>query len=242
MVDRNTDPIRVAIPRHHVWRGQLSHLLLLAALLPGVWAIAGPVMDGGHWLGVGEWAWLVAAVVVPVVQQVAVAIVWRSQLRWSLMTRLFGDAGLAVWGAIFLPLLIARPITIIGLAVADFGSLPINPWLGVVAGSMLIVPAAWTMHSVVTYFGIARALGGDHFFERYRAMPMVRGGAFAWCSNAMYAIAFLGLWGIALMAGSQAALAVALFQHAYIWVHWYCTEQPDGVVLFGRSPDDEATV
>ena len=76
------------------------------------------------------------------------------------------------------------------------------------------------------------------FFERYRAMPMVRGGVFAWSSNAMYAFVFLGLWGVALTARSQAALAVALFQHAYIWVHWYCTEQPDGVVLYGRSPDD----
>jgi hypothetical protein len=96
----------------------------------------------------------------------------------------------------------------------------------------------WTMHSVKTYFGFARALGGDHFFERYRAMPMVRGGAFAWSSNAMYSFGFLGLWGIALIARSQASLAVALFQHAYIWVHWYCTEQPDCVLLYGLPPED----
>ena len=57
-------------------------------------------------------------------------------------------------------------------------------------------------------------------------MPMVRDGA------------FLGFWAIALITCSRAALAVALFQHAYIWVHWYCTEQPDGVVLYGRSPDE----
>ena len=35
------------------------------------------------------------------------------------------------------------------------------------------------------------------------------------------------------------ALAVALFQHAYIWAHWYCTEQPDSVVLYGPSPVEE---
>ncbi len=51
----------------------------------------------------------------------------------------------------------------------------------------------------------------------------------------MYAFVFLGLWGIAIIGRSQAALAVALFQHAYIWVHWYCTEQPDLVVLYGPS-------
>ena len=74
-------------------------------------------------------------------------------------------------------------------------------------------------------------------FERYRAMPMVCEGAFKYSANAMYSFVFIGLWGIALLLGSQAALAVVLFQHAYIWVHWYCTEQPDGVVLYGQSPD-----
>ena len=43
----------------------------------------------------------------------------------------------------------------------------------------------------------------------------------------MYAFVFLGLWGIALVAGSLAALSAPLFQHAYIWVHYYCTEHPD---------------
>ena len=103
---------------------------------------------------------------------------------------------------------------------------------------LLLVPAIWTMHSVRKYFGFARALGGDHFFERYRTMPIVREGAFKYSSNAMYTFVFLGLWGIALLCDSRAALAVALFQHAYIWVHWYCTEQPDGVVLYGRSQDE----
>jgi hypothetical protein len=84
----------------------------------------------------------------------------------------------------------------------------------------------------------SRALGGDHFFERYRAMPMIRQGAFKYSSNAMYTFVFIGFWGLALIFRSRAALAVALFQHAYIWVHWYCTEQPDGVLLYGRSPDE----
>jgi hypothetical protein len=122
--------------------------------------------------------------------------------------------------------------------VADSDSLAIPPWLGLIVGVLLLLPTVWTVHSIKTYFGLALALGGDHFFERYRAMPMVRGGALAWSSNAMYTFVFLGLWGIVLIARSRAALAVALFQHAYIWVHWYCTEQPDGVVLYGRSPDD----
>lgn len=238
MDGRNSDPIRVSIPPGHLWRGQLPHLVLLAALLPGVWAIASPAVEGDSWLGISGRTWLLACVLVPVVQQVAVVLVWRAQLSFSLVTRVFGDTGFIAWGVLFFLLLVARPLTLIGLAVADAGSLPVDPSLAFVVGCALLVPAVWTMHSVKTYFGFARALGGDHFFERYRAMPMVRGGAFAWSSNAMYTFVFLGLWGIALIARSQAVLAVALFQHAYIWVHWYCTEQPDGMVLYGNSPDD----
>jgi Gpi18-like mannosyltransferase len=69
-------------------------------------------------------------------------------------------------------------------------------------------------------------------------MPMVQQGAFRYSSNAMYTLVSLAFWAIALLTRSQAALAVALFQHAYIWVHWYCTEQPDGAVLYGRSQDE----
>ena len=43
----------------------------------------------------------------------------------------------------------------------------------------------------------------------------------------MYTLGFLGLWSIALVA--------ALFQSAYIWIHYLCTEEPDMKVLFGPS-------
>ncbi|WP_156119582.1 hypothetical protein [Leptolyngbya sp. KIOST-1] len=48
-------------------------------------------------------------------------------------------------------------------------------------------------------------------------------------------IPFLFVLAIALLIGSQAALAVALFQHAYVWVHFYCTEAPDMDLLYGQD-------
>jgi len=221
-----------------LWHGQFRHALLLTALLPGAWFVAEPSLGDSAWLDVSDTEWFVAALVVPVVQQVAVALFWRGQLCHAWLTRTFGDAGLVVWGVIFFPFLIARPLLSIAVGVADSGSLDISAGLGIGVGSVLLIPPVWTMHSVRKHFGFARALGGDHFFERYRTMPFVREGAFKYSSNAMYTFAFMGLWGLALVFRSRAALAVALFQHAYIWVHWYCTEQPDSVVLYGRSPDE----
>ena len=234
-------PPDVGVPNGYLGHGQFRHVLLLAALLPGAWAVASPNLGDGAWLGIADHTWFWAAIAVPIVQQVAVVIVWRLQLCHRLVTRILGRASISVWGAFFVPLLVARPLGVLAVGLADQGSLPIPPRLGWISGGMLLLPAVWTMHSVRKYFGLSRALGGDHFYERFRAMPMVRQGAFAYSSNAMYMFAFVGLWGVAMVTRSQAAIAVALFQHAYIWVHWYCTEQPDGVVLYGRSPDEGGT-
>lgn len=236
---RNSDPLSVRIPPGYSWHGQLRHLLLLAAMLPGAYALAGPALGDGQWLGVEDRWWFAAAIAVPIAHQVAVAIFWRAQLCHSALTRAFGDAGFIVWAAIFFPLLVARPLLVVAVGLADPGSMSLPAMIRIPVGVALLLLATWAMHSVAKYFGFARALGGDHFFERYRSMPMVREGAFRHSSNAMYTLVFLGFWGIALITGSRAALAVALFQHAYIWVHWYCTEQPDGVVLYGRSQDED---
>ena len=234
----SSDPIQVDVPAGFFWHGALPHLLLLAVLIPGAWAWAAPALDDHVWMGLSERTWFVLALAVPVVQQVLVVLLWRAQLCFGTLTNLFGDAGFTVWGVIFFPLLVARPLLVLAVGLADAGSLPLSAPVATVLGVLLLIPAFYTMHSVKKYFGFARALGADHFFERYRAMPMVREGAFRITSNAMYTLVFLGLWGIALLTRSQVALAAALFQHAYIWVHWYCTEQPDGVVLYGRSQDE----
>ncbi len=218
------------------------HLLGLVFLVPICWAFAAPALGDGEWLGISDTEWFWASVVAAIVHQVIVAFIFRAQLGWSILTRLFGRADMVVWGIVFMPLLFARPLLISGLAVADMGTADLPRWFELAAGSALLIPAIYAGYSVGRYFGIDRALGADHFRQRYRDMPMVREGAFAWTSNAMYALVFLGLWGIALLTGSLAALAAALFQHAYIWVHYYWTEEPDMELIYGvagNSGSDE---
>jgi hypothetical protein len=48
-------------------------------------------------------------------------------------------------------------------------------------------------------------------------------------------LAFLALWIPGLALRSTAALALALLRHAYIWVHYYCTEKPDLDVIYSDS-------
>jgi protein-S-isoprenylcysteine O-methyltransferase Ste14 len=65
-------------------------------------------------------------------------------------------------------------------------------------------------------------------------MPFVRQGIFRFTANGMYVYGFLMLWAIGLWWASAAALVVAAFNHAYIWVHYYATELPDIRRIYGR--------
>ena len=212
-----------------LFRGQAVHALFLTVLLPVAWGLAAPALGDGHWLGLADTTWFWIAVCEPVVHQLYVWIAWRAQLRWETFSGLFGRADFAVYGVVFYVLLALRPVLIAGISAADSGSLALSG-----LAVLVLLPSLYTAWSVQRYFGLARAAGGDHFRRRYREMPLVTRGAFAWTPNAMYTFGFLGLWAIALFARSHAGLVAALFQHAYIWVHYVCTEQPDMARLYGE--------
>jgi hypothetical protein len=217
----------------YLFEGQLQHLMLLALLIPGTLYLAQPALDGSSWLGIRDWTWFYAVLVVAIIHQVLGWFVFRSQLVFGLFTRLLGNRDLIVWALLFMPLLWARVLLLVGLGLADAGSLTWWRGLQIVLGLILLGPALYTLWSVAHFFGLWRALGADHFRQAYRTMPLVKAGAFRYSPNAMYAFAFLGLWAIALLFGSRAALIAALFQHAYIWVHMCCTEDPDMRLIYG---------
>ncbi len=227
------EPPRVDVRPTYLFTGQIQHLLLLAILVPGLLMLANGGLVGGVWRGIEDRRWLSLVIAVVLAHQVIVAAVFRLQLMYQLLTRLFGRWDLVVWGCVFVPLLVLRLITLVGLGLSSSGTIGLPSVLTVPAALLLLVPAVYTFWSVARWFGMPRALGGDHFRRRYREMPLVEEGAFRFSSNAMYSYGFLVLWAIALLTRSQAALAAALFQHAYIWVHWYCTEEPDMRVLYG---------
>ncbi|TCL00019.1 phospholipid methyltransferase [Shimia isoporae] len=220
------------------WRdiieGQPQHLGLALLLTVGAFALLSPADEGPRllWLTAPQWAKI--SIILAIVHQVVVAFVFRLQLHRALLSRILGERDLEIWTRIFLPLLVARPVTVILTGWADDTSLNEPRWAEWLVGVAFIGLAGWVMHSVFKYFTIRRAVGGDHFRDEIVRMPMVSEGAFKFTSNAMYGLAFLGMWGIALVFDSWNALVVAFFQHCYIWVHWYCTEKPDMEWLYGN--------
>jgi hypothetical protein len=215
------------------FKRQVWHLLSAPLLAWISFSLAEQALGDGSWLGLRDSTWFWLAIILVILHQLGVWLVFRSQLGWALLTRLFGKADLVVWAIFFVPLLIARPVVLFALALSDQSSSALPRSAGVIIGIFLLIPTFYTLWSVGHYFGLARALGGDHFRMKYREMPMVREGAFRWSDNAMYGFAFLGLWALAFITGSQAALSLALFQHVFIWLHYFCTEKPDMDLIYG---------
>jgi hypothetical protein len=206
---------------------QLQHYLFLAILLVAVYLPArGNVLAGQLW-GISTQTWLWIAVAVPVLHQIAVALLWRAELYHGKMTEWFGDQAFFVFRVIFTILFVGRPVTAILLAISNRNTLMLHPALTYTLALLLFLPFAYTMYSVFHYFGIERAYGIDHFDPSYRDKPFVKQGMFKYTDNAMYKFGFLGLWVIGLAFLSKAALLVAAFSHLYIWVHFYFTELPD---------------
>lgn len=218
-----------------MFQKQAQHFLVLALLLVGVKLLAtGDVLSGQLW-GISTHTWLWVAVAVPVVHQVVVALLWRAQLYHNKMTDWFGDKAFFVFKVLFTILFIARPMTLILLGISNADTLPLNPALAYGIAAIMLFPFAYTMYSVFHYFGVNRAYGEDHFEPvSYRNKPFVKQGMFKYTDNAMYKFGFLILWGIALVFLSRAALLVAVFQHLYIWVHFYFTELPDIRHIYGN--------
>ena len=130
-------------------------------------------------------------------------------------------------------LFLARPVSIILLAISNAGSIALSPALRVIASLLLFLPLPYLMHSVLKYFGVKRALGIDHFDPAARNLPMVTQGIFKYVGNAMYTVGFLALWIPGILWASKAALLSAAFSHLYIWVHYFTVEKPDMAVIYG---------
>ena len=208
-----------------IWTGQGLHALCLVLLLALVWIF---------WIDLGEpfplAFWI--AVAFPIVHQVYVWLAWRLELLTGATSNAIGFRG---YLACFFLLFGGRFVSLFALAWLDRGSLQFPQLVQTGLAVLLTAIGVYAMYSVRLYFEMARAAGADHFDPQYRSMPFVREGIFRFTSNGMYLYAFLLFWAIAVGLNSSAALLVAAFSHAYIWVHFYATEKPDMSFLYSSD-------
>jgi hypothetical protein len=194
--------IRAISTWRDLFEGQLQHLAIVFLMTLGAISLLTNPNDAPRLLQLTSYDWAIVSIALALIHQIIVALVFRAQLHHKALTRMFKKNDMPIWAAIFMPLLVARPLGLIMVGWADTTSISGQRVLEIVSGVALLIIAIWAMHSVLVYFTLPRALGGDHFRDDYAAMPLVREGAFKYTTNAMYGVVFLGLWGIALAFGS----------------------------------------
>ena len=208
---------------------QLWHVSALIALLfiINVYLNNTPELLVGSLLGLTTKNWFWLAITVPILHQVYVWLVWRLELYQHSFTKRYSlKLSFKLYAIRFLVLFVSRLITISILAYSSKDSLPIHPMMGY-ALVLLITPLVlYLAYSVKKYFTFERAYGMDHFDKHYRE-PFVKQGIFKYTNNGMYVVGLMVLYLPGLLLLSKAAILVGLFNHVYIWVHYYCTERPD---------------
>jgi hypothetical protein len=218
------------ICKHQQW-----HILILAALLGLLYFYVrkDPTALSGELWGISAVNWYIITLLSPIIHQVYVLLCWRYELHYKGLSRWWGKSAFKLYKIGFAILILSRPTTITLLAIANRNTLEIAPEMTYALSGILILPAIYLFYSVKTYFGMDRAFGIDHFYpEEYHNKPFVKQGIFKYTSNGMYIFGFLILWIPGLLFLSKAALLLALFNHVYIWVHYYFTELPDMKAIY----------
>lgn len=210
-----------------IFEKQGWHYLSLIVLLAGIAAVVNESMLAGQLLGITTKDWLIIAIAAPILHQIYVWLIWRIELHYNSISAWFGKNGFIYYAVGFSILFVSRLLSIIALAISNRNTLDLNPVIAVVVTVVLLLPALYLFYSVRKYFGFKRAYGIDHFDKAYRTEPFVKQGIFKFTDNGMYIFGFFILWVPGLLLFSRAALFAALFNHLYIWVHYYCTELPD---------------
>ena len=132
-------------------------------------------------------------------------------------------------------LFVSRLIAIIFLSLSNKDTLLVKPIIAYFIAALITPLIIYLYYSVNKYFKIERAFGIDHFDKNYRE-PYVKRGIFKYTDNGMYVFGLMILYLPGLLLLSKAALLVALFNHVYIWVHYFFTERPDMVKIYGNTP------
>lgn len=219
----------------NLFKHQQWHFLALMIILTSIYfciSFDTTLMSGELWrMNTGFWFML--AILTPILHQFYVLFCWRLELFHKSLSRQFGKKAFPIFKVGFAILFVSRLLTIMTLSISNANTLKINTIAAYLVASTLFIPSAYLFYSVIKYFGVDRAFGIDHFHpEKYKSEPFVKKGIFRYTSNGMYIYGFLILYIPGLLFLSKAALLVALFNHIYIWVHYYYTELPDIQVIY----------
>ena len=219
--------------KYQVW--QLLVAIILILLIQVYLKDINEVLKGELY-GINTEYWLWLAVLIPIIHQFYVFITWRLELYKQTFSSRFGvKKAFKYYSVGFSILFVNRLIFIIFLAISNKNTLGTNPIIVYSIVALIIPLIVFLFYSVKRYFTVDRAYGIDHFDKSY-SVPYVKKGIFKYTNNGMYVFGLLILYLPGLLLFSKAAIIVAIFNHIFIWAHYYFTELPDMKEIYGKTP------
>ncbi len=82
-------------------------------------------LQEGQCLGVTTQTWFIVALAVPIIHQIYVWLIWRGELCFGMVSRKLGPRGFLIYQAVFMVLLLSRPLTVTLLAISDHETIEI---------------------------------------------------------------------------------------------------------------------
>jgi hypothetical protein len=222
------------VPPGHFFKGQFLQVIGFSILVWVCFFMAGQLeAEQGEWLGLTSSQWLYFSFATAIVHQFYVWLIWRLELCYGTITKVFKGSGFRLYTIGFSILILSRPFSIFALGMSDYGSLNISTGLQVTLLILMIPPWVYAIYSIVRFFTFDRAYGIDHWHpEKIKAQGMVTEGIYKFTNHGMYFYAILILWILAIGFRSQWALIGAFFNHVAVWIHYHATEKPDIKIIY----------
>jgi len=219
--------------KYQIWQFLIALILLILIKLFIVDLIG---VSNGKLLGMNTNIWFWIAIVIPILHQIYVVLVWRFELYKQTFSSRFGvKKAFKLYSIGFSILFVSRLIFIIFLAISNKNTLQIDPIIVYIIVALILPLVIFLFYSVKKYFTVERAYGIDHFDKSYN-VPYVKKGIFKYTNNGMYVFGLMILYLPGLFLFSEAAIIVAIFNHIFIWAHYYFTELPDMKEIYGKTP------
>ncbi len=218
---------------HQIWH-LLAFLVLIVAIKLYVSSNA-QILSGLFW-NISTKSWFLLAIAIPAIHQAYVLLIWRFELYQRTFSKRLGvKRAFNLYAVVFSLLFAGRFIAILFLSISNKDTLYLAPVIAYIVAALITPPVIYLFYSVKKYFTLERAFGIDHFDKNYNK-PYVKKGIFKYTDNGMYVFGLMVLYLPGLLLLSEAALLVAMFNHVFIWAHYYFTERPDMVEIYGNAP------
>lgn len=190
--------------------------------------------DNSIW-GISVFTWVLISWICAGFMQFWVVIFWRLEYFTGKISKLMGKAGFVIFriGFIISGLIRLSIVIPVSRATAHTVSIPLYITVPLIAITAPFI--VWGLFSVLVYFGITRAFGADHFDSTYRNGTLELRGIYKYIPNSMYTVILLVLYFPGLIFQSLLGLVLALVHHLFVWVHYFCTERPDLIEIYGPS-------